>query len=157
MPALPCAGSTYHYQGQESLPSLSLFPSFSPFSLHFPPCSALHAGPWQRCQEPINPLLTQLPRPHPSARLARSIRSFMGNLGPKAAHLEAPSHFLRLFPFCSVFVEDKGRRRLRGEQAAEAEPNPKKQSACFHGNALDRRQQIWGRGSTGPGEDLGGS
>lgn len=33
MPALPCAGSTYHYQGQESLPSLSLFPSFFPFSL----------------------------------------------------------------------------------------------------------------------------
>lgn len=115
MPALPCAGSTYHYQGQECLPSLSLFPSFFPFPSHFPPCSDLHAGPWQRCREPINPLLTQLPRPHPSARLARSIRSFMGNLGPKAAHLEAPSHFLRLFPFCSVFVEDKGRRQRQAQ------------------------------------------
>lgn len=49
---------------------------------------------------------------HPSAGLLKSIPGSADDLGEKKAHLEARSYFLRLFLFCSLFVEDKGGRRL---------------------------------------------
>lgn len=95
------------------LPSLSFF---LPFLVLKRRALAAH------CREPINSLLMAAPMPsHSSAGLLKSIRSFRDDLGgkeeeeeknTKKAHLEARSYFHCLFPFCSLFAEDKDRRRL---------------------------------------------
>lgn len=125
---------------------------FPPLSLSFSsllrsPCGAPAALPGADQSSPN--------AAHPSARHHRTQHPELhGQFGAQTSPFG--SYFLHLFPFCSVFVEDKGRHRLKVERAAGAELNPEKQSACFHGNALERRQEIWKKGEHRAGERSGG-
>lgn len=135
---------------------LSFFPfhSRSVFLSRFLKQRALAA----RCQEPINSLLMAAPMPsHSSARLLKSIRSFMDDLGEKKSPFGGEIIFSPSLPL--LFFICRGQRQAQargGEQAAEADEIRRNKRACFHGNALKRGEEIWGGGVPRAEEKAGG-
>lgn len=146
LPSLPCAAAFITTRDRNLSPVSPYFLLLSPFPLIFLLAPISARGPGSAADQSAP---KAAPPPHPSAP---SIRSFMGNLGPKPARLEALSYFLHLFPFCSVFVEDKGGRRLRGEQAEESQETKR----LFSWKCPGKEAANLGKGEHRAGEMSGG-